>query len=201
MRFGLLPVRSPLLGESRLISFPGLLRWFTSPSVASAPYFVRAFGCTARAVRVTPFGNPGISGRSLLPRAFRGLPRPSSPSGSKASAVDLFSLDHIVPSAPFKLGLSRKAFFLRFLFVFPSLVVSKSARGKSPAPLLEIRGFEPLTSGLQSRCSSQLSYIPFSFGEAPSPGTWKAREKGKKTEVAKAGPAVHRLIAFLSERR
>ena len=67
--------------------------------------------------------------------------------------------------------------------------------------LLEIRGFEPLTPGLQSRCSSQLSYIPFSFVEAPSPGTWKAREKGKKTEVAKAGPAVHRLIAFLSERR
>ena len=26
--------------------------------------------------------------------------------------------------------------------------------------LLEIRGFEPLTLGLQSRCSSQLSYIP-----------------------------------------
>ena len=25
---------------------------------------------------------------------------------------------------------------------------------------LEIRGFEPLTLGLQSRCSSQLSYIP-----------------------------------------
>ena len=25
---------------------------------------------------------------------------------------------------------------------------------------MEIRGFEPLTLGLQSRCSSQLSYIP-----------------------------------------
>ncbi len=40
-RFGLLPVRSPLLGESLLISFPGLLRWFTSPSVAHAAYFIR----------------------------------------------------------------------------------------------------------------------------------------------------------------
>ena len=70
--------------------------------------------------------------------------------------------------------------YLASLFVFPSLVVSKSARGKSPAPLLEIRGFEPLTSGLQSRCSSQLSYIPFSFGEAPSPGTLKKRDWGRK---------------------
>ena len=50
--------------------------------------------------------------------------------------------------------------YLASLFVFPSLVVSKSARGKSPAPLLEIRGFEPLTSGLQSRRSSQLSHAP-----------------------------------------
>ena len=39
--------------------------------------------------------------------------------------MDLFSLDHIVPSAPSSVG-SRKAFFLRFLFVFPSLVVSKN---------------------------------------------------------------------------
>ena len=100
--------------------------------------------------------------------------------------MDLFSLDHIVPSAPFKLGLLRKAFFLRFLFVFPSLVVSKNSRRKRRI-LLEIRGFEPLTPGLQSRCSSQLSYIPFSFGEAPSPGTWKAREKGKKTACSESG--------------
>ena len=173
--FGLLPVRSPLLGESLLISFPGLLRWFTSPSAASVPYFIRIFGWRNRFRRVAPFGNPGITGRSLLPLDFRGLPRPSSPSGSKASAVDLFSLGHIAPSARSKLALSRKAFFLRFLFVFPSLVVSKNV-------LLEIRGFEPLTPGLQSRCSSQLSYIPFLVGEAPSPGTLDGRGKRKKTD-------------------
>ena len=28
---------------------------------------------------------------------------------------------------------------------------------------MEIRGFEPLTLGLQSRCSSQLSYIPWLY--------------------------------------
>ena len=41
-RFGLLPFRSPLLRESLLISFPGLLRWFTSPGVALPHYLLRA---------------------------------------------------------------------------------------------------------------------------------------------------------------
>ena len=45
--------------------------------------------------RVTPFGNPGITGCLLLPLAFRSLPRPSSPDSSKASSVDPYSLDHI----------------------------------------------------------------------------------------------------------
>ena len=36
---------------------------------------------------VPPFGNPGIEGRLRLPRAYRGLPRPSSTSDAKASAV------------------------------------------------------------------------------------------------------------------
>ena len=36
---------------------------------------------------VPPFGNPGICGRLRLPRAYRGLPRPSSTSDAKASAV------------------------------------------------------------------------------------------------------------------
>ena len=34
-----------------------------------------------RGTGVTPFGDPGITGCVLLPRAFRSLPRPSSPSG------------------------------------------------------------------------------------------------------------------------
>ena len=39
--FGLFPVRSPLLGESLLISVPELLRWFTSLSMTSVPYIFR----------------------------------------------------------------------------------------------------------------------------------------------------------------
>ena len=45
--------------------------------------------------RVTPFGDPGITGCLLLPLDFRSLPRPSSPDSSKASSVDPYSLDHI----------------------------------------------------------------------------------------------------------
>ena len=48
MRFGLLRVRSPLLAESLLICFPGLLRWFTSPSVAPPDYFIHPRGARLR---------------------------------------------------------------------------------------------------------------------------------------------------------
>src|SRR4051812_21747214 len=34
---------------------------------------------------VAPFGDPGINDRSHLPRAFRSVPRPSSPLSAKAS--------------------------------------------------------------------------------------------------------------------
>ncbi len=37
LRFGLIPVRSPLLRESRLISFPLLLRCFSSQSILDMP--------------------------------------------------------------------------------------------------------------------------------------------------------------------
>ena len=43
------------------------------------------------ACRVPPFGNPGIQAHVQLPQAYRRLSRPSSPSGSKASAARLIS--------------------------------------------------------------------------------------------------------------
>ena len=53
----------------------------------------------------------------------------------------LTSLDHIILLIP--------------SLVDPRLIVSSLSKIK-----LEVRGFEPLTPGLQSRCSSQLSYTP-----------------------------------------
>ena len=59
-----------------------LLRCFSSSG--SPPPSVDA---TPPAWRVAPFGHPRIIGCSRLPAAFRGLPRPSSPPGAKASPV------------------------------------------------------------------------------------------------------------------
>ena len=74
--FGLFPVRSPLLGESRLFSLPPGTKMFQFPG------FALTLGVSGRpsACRVAPFGNPRIKGCLHLPAAYRSLPRPSSPS-------------------------------------------------------------------------------------------------------------------------
>jgi hypothetical protein len=86
-RFGLFPVRSPLLGESRLISVPPGTEMFQFPGLA--PF--RVTDLAAR--RVAPFGHPGITARMQLPQAYRSLPRPSSPLDAKASTVCLIAFD------------------------------------------------------------------------------------------------------------
>ena len=79
---GLIRVRSPLLTESRLMSFPPATEMFQFAGFASRPYQFRSrYPCGW----VAPFGDPGITDRSHLPRAFRSVPRPSSPLSAKAS--------------------------------------------------------------------------------------------------------------------
>jgi hypothetical protein len=65
-RFGLLPVRSPLLGESSLLL--AVLRCFSSRGCLARLNTRRARACPAR---VAPFGHPRIAGRQRLPGAFR----------------------------------------------------------------------------------------------------------------------------------
>ncbi len=86
-RFALFPVRSPLLGESRLISLPPGTEMFQFPGLA--PLRVTALADR----RVSPFGHPGITACVQLPQAFRSLPRPSSPLDAKASTVCLIAFD------------------------------------------------------------------------------------------------------------
>jgi hypothetical protein len=86
-RFGLFPVRSPLLRESRLISFPPGTEMFQFPGLASLRMTELASS------RVSPFGHPEITARVQLPQAFRSLPRPSSPLDAKASTVCLIAFD------------------------------------------------------------------------------------------------------------
>ena len=79
---GLVRFRSPLLTESRLMSFPPATEMFQFAGFASRTY---EFSCGYPLGWVAPFGDPGINDRSHLPRAFRSVPRPSSPLSAKAS--------------------------------------------------------------------------------------------------------------------
>ena len=89
-RFGLRPVRSPLLRASRLISLPPGTEMFQFPGFASRLRVMT--GLTTR--RVAPFGHPGINACVPLPQAYRSLPRPSSPPCAQASPTCPRSLDH-----------------------------------------------------------------------------------------------------------
>ena len=79
---GLVRVRSPLLTESHLISFPRGTEMFQFPRFASATY---EFSCRYPYGWVSPFGHLRITECSHLPEAFRRVPRPSSPLVAKAS--------------------------------------------------------------------------------------------------------------------
>lgn len=100
LRFGLLRFRSPLLTESLLISFPVLLRWFTSHSLSLQAYFIQL-----RSAYIAVCGLPhsaipvslDMCSSTRLFAAYHGLLRPASP--QQASAIDLYLLDHIIHSA------------------------------------------------------------------------------------------------------
>ena len=64
------------------MSFPPATEMFQFAGFASSTYgFSRGYPCGW----VAPFGDPGINDRSHLPRAYRSVPRPSSPLSAKAS--------------------------------------------------------------------------------------------------------------------
>ena len=73
-RFGLMRVRSPLLAQSFLLSFPPGTKMFQFPGFA--PSLAR---CRDHSRRVSPFGHPRVTGYLPLTAAFRSLSRPSSP--------------------------------------------------------------------------------------------------------------------------
>ena len=82
-RFGLVPVRSPLLGESLIyFLFLRVLRCFSSPG---SPHRSKNGDNYPSGNWVVPFGNPGVKGHLHLTRAYRSLSRPSSPPRAKAS--------------------------------------------------------------------------------------------------------------------
>ena len=95
-RFGLCPVRSPLLRASRLISLSSGYLDVSVPQVSSL-----ACASVTRIAPglVAPFGHLGIIACVPLPQAYRSLPRPSSPSCAQASSTCFRLLDHNISLA------------------------------------------------------------------------------------------------------
>jgi hypothetical protein len=79
---GLVRVRSPLLAESRLISFPPATEMFHFAGFASSQLCIHC-GITRKS-RVSSFGDLRVNGCWHLTAAYRSLPRPSSPLIAKA---------------------------------------------------------------------------------------------------------------------
>ena len=150
--------------------------WFSSAGLFYSPSrYAR------RRAWVTPFGHPRITGYVLLPAAFRSLSRPSSPCGStgirhrpifrltilsfpprqqRSAASRALPSSLPVPLASPRAYLHATHALASAALFFPSLFLSKNRRFfqfSSFQNRMEIRGLEPLTLGLQSRCSSQLS--------------------------------------------
>ena len=88
--FGLFRVRSPLLTESFLLSFPPGTKMFQFPGFPSHTLCVQVWIIRCYAYWVPSFGYLRISGYLLLPAAFRSLSRPSSAPRTKASTSMLF---------------------------------------------------------------------------------------------------------------
>ena len=102
----LLRFRSPLLSESRLMSFPRATEMFQFTRFATHAYVF-----SMRYPSRGGFPHSEISGSKLicqLPEAYRRLSRPSSPIIAKASATCSYSLDPITLMSLSKLKLSSR---------------------------------------------------------------------------------------------
>ena len=157
-RFGLFPVRSPLLGESFLLSLPAGTKMIQFPAFASASRIWRSLsmGCPIR----TSAGLCAFAAR----RSFSQL------------ITSFFASESLgIPHAPFSFryfffynALNAMSFalicscetLLFLLCVFSFFTALRQLQTSSLVIVLcmvENNGFEPLTPCLQSRCSSQLS--------------------------------------------
>ena len=87
-RFRLFPFRSPLLGESRLLSFPQVTKMFQFTWLPQPALCVQTGVAGHYPDRVSPFGHPRINVCLATTRGFRRLLRPSSALDTKASTVD-----------------------------------------------------------------------------------------------------------------
>ena len=140
-RFGLLPVRSPLLRESLLFSLPAGTKMFQFPAFASRPSRDHS------EIR----GSQAVCAYPRLFAAYHVLHRLREPR-HPPYALALFSFgSRLAPGLPRRRAIRHGR---RLLVLLACTNMSKILRPKGQ---VENNGFEPLTPCLQSRCSSQLS--------------------------------------------
>ena len=156
-RFGLIPFRSPLLWESLLISLPLGTEMFHFPRFASSGLCVQPEMTGHNSGRVSPFGNPRIKACLAAPR---GISQPTT----SFIAYQRQGI-HRLPL------LSCLDYFSHSLCIFQRTIRAFLRPGKKPssqktascqivnaipAPhhiLVEVNGFEPMTSCVQGRRS------------------------------------------------
>ena len=85
-RFGLIPFRSPLLWESRLISFPSGTEMFHFPEFAPCNLCIQLQATGYDSRRVSPFRDPRIKGCLAPPRGLSQLITSFIAFSAKASA-------------------------------------------------------------------------------------------------------------------
>ena len=73
-RFSLFPVRSPLLGESLLLSLPAGTEMFHFPALPPAALCIQAAATPHDGGQVSPFGNPRITAWLPAPRGISQAP-------------------------------------------------------------------------------------------------------------------------------
>ena len=146
VEFWLFPVRSPLLGESRLLSFPRGTEMFQFPRFASAAY---VFSGGYASITSRGFPHSGI--RGSMPAC--GFPRLIA----ACHALHRFLAPRHPPSALSSLTTEYlRTFRRRSGFSRIAYAVVKEPMAHSRAAnlhLVEMTGIEPATPCLQSRCS------------------------------------------------
>ena len=85
------------LRNHRLFSFPRGTEMFHFPRYRPEALCIQTPVTRHYSGWVAPFGHPRISACLPLPGAYRSLPRPSSPAGTKASIVCPYALDQFKP--------------------------------------------------------------------------------------------------------
>ena len=131
IRFGLFPFRSPLLWESRLISFPSGTEMFHFPELASCNLCIQLQMTGHDPCRVSPFRHLRITKCLASPRSFSQL----------TTSFLAFRRQGIHP-------MLLSTCFSKKTSLFP-IQLSMNILHE----LVELDGIEPTTPGLQSRCS------------------------------------------------